>query len=238
MFSHMARRSQGFPMTSLDRDMLCRKPEPPAPRDQPPVFLVGLSVGQGAQPTGVAVLERRKPRSEVPATYACRHFRRWLFPATAYPVLVAHLNSILGDARLGGPSLIVEAGPSTKAVLSILRQHRLPVKIYGVEVKTSADDRKVESLWKLGKGTLIETTRQVIQDRRLAFDDKMPQGVITTTPPAQTIYHALATYPYNEAAMANEAFASRDGEYDDLVLAVALACWCGEKCQRTFEWFC
>jgi hypothetical protein len=38
--------------------------------------------------------------------------------------------------------------------------------------------------------------------------------------------------------MVNEAFASRDGEYDDMVLAVALACWYGESSLRTFEMFC
>jgi hypothetical protein len=212
--------------------MLYRQPAPPAPREQAPVFLVGLSVGQGGQPTGVAVLERRKPRSGVPATYTCRHLRRWVSPATAYPVLATELERMLGDRRLTGSYLIVEAGPSSKAVLRILRQHQLPAKLQGVEVKTSAEDRKADGLWKVGKSTLIEAARQVIQERRLVFDDQMPVKVLATTPPAQTIYHALATYPYNQSVMANEAFASREGEYDDLVLAVALACWYGENCQR------
>jgi hypothetical protein len=236
-FSDMARWARRGPVSSLDRDMLYRKPEPPAPETRGPVFLVGLSVGQGAQPTGVAVLEQRKPRSG-PATYACRHLRRWLFPGTAYPVLVAHLKAILGAPRLGDPALIFEAGSSTNAVLAILRENRLPVKTHAVEIRSSATDDKSNGSWKVAKATVIETTRKVIQGKRLIFDDRMPQAVMATTPPAQTIYHALETYPYNEASMANEAFACRDGEYDDLVLAVALACWYGERCQRTFAMFC
>ena len=68
----------------------------------------------------------------------------------------------------------------------------------------------------------------------MVFDDRMPPEVMATTPSAQTIYHALLTYPYNKAPAANDAFASRDGGDDDLVLAVALACWFAEHCRREF----
>ena len=53
-----------------------------------------------------------------------------------------------------------------------------------------------------------------------------------TTPSAQTIYQALLTYPYNKTPAANDAFAFRDGAVVDLILAVALACWFGERCRR------
>jgi hypothetical protein len=69
---------------------------------------------------------------------------------------------------------------------------------------------------------------------RLVFDDRMPPKVMVTTFSAQTIYHALATHPYNKSAAANEAFAVREGADDDLILAVALACWFGECCRREF----
>ena len=70
----------------------------------------------------------------------------------------------------------------------------------------------------------------MLQEDRLAFDDRMPPNVMATTPSAQTIYHALATYPYNKSPAANEAVAAREGGDDDLILAVALACWFGECC--------
>ena len=186
MFSHLARSSLGFPMSSLDTDMLYHKPEPPPPEEPAPVCLVGLSVGQGAQPTGVAILERRKCGSGVPATYACRYLRRWL-PAPSYTALLAHLRRMFDDPLLAGGYLIVEAGPSTKALLTFLRRNPLSAKIQAVAVKTSAEDRKVEGLWKVAKGTVIETTRQVIQEGRLVFDRQMSAEVTATTPPAQTV---------------------------------------------------
>jgi hypothetical protein len=72
----------------------------------------------------------------------------------------------------------------------------------------------------------------------MAFDDRMPPEVRTTTPSVRTVYQALLQYTFNKAPAANEAFASRDGDYDDLVLAVTLACWFGERCQRTFNMWC
>jgi hypothetical protein len=161
----------------------------------------------------------------------CRYLRRWLPPETAYPVLLSELDVIL-SAPLANSDLIVEAGTSIKPVVAMLRKHHLPATIRPVEVKVSAEDTYVGAAWKVGKGSLIETTRQVLQEERMTFYEQMPQEVMATTPSVRTVYHALLTYPFDRAPAANEAFAAREGEYDDLVLAVALACWFGEHCRQ------
>jgi hypothetical protein len=202
----------------------------PAPKRD---FLVGLSVGQGSQPSGVAVVERLP--EEVPGIgrhYACRHFRRWVPPDTAYPTLISNLKEMFSDAPLKRGDLIVEAGPGIKAVVAFLRKNRLPARISPVEIRASAEDAYVEGFWRIAKASVIETTRQVLQENRLVFDDRMPPEVLETTPSAQTIYQALLNYPYNKTPAANDAFASREGADDDLILAVALACWFGERCRR------
>jgi hypothetical protein len=197
-------------------------------------FLVGLSVGQGAQPTGVAVLERLAPEpARRGRRYACRYLRRWLPPATAYPTLVSTLAAMLRDTALTGHDLVVEAGPGVQAVVAYLRKHRLPARIRPVEVKASAEDGYVDGIWRVAKASVIETTRQVLQEGRMVFDDRMPPAVAASTPSAQTLYQALWAYPYNKTPAANHAFASREGADDDLILAVALACWFGECCRRT-----
>jgi hypothetical protein len=204
----------------------------PAPKRD---FLVGLSVGQGPQPSGIAVLERLPPeRPGSSRTYACRYLRRWLPPATAYPALVSNLNDIFSDELLNRRDLIVEAGPGIKAVVAFLRKNRLPAWIRPVEIRTSAEDTYVEGLWRIGKASLIETARQLLQEDRFVFDDQMPAEVLASTPSVQTIYQALLTYPYNKTPAVNDAFASREGADDDLILAVALACWFGERCRQEF----
>lgn len=130
--------------------------------------------------------------------------------------------------------LIVEAGPSIRPVVAMLRKHRLRAHIHPVEVKVSAEDTYVGDAWRVGKGSLIETTRQVLQEERMTFDEQMPLEVMASTPSVRTIYQALLTYPFERAPSANEAFAAREGEYDDLVLAATLACWYGEHCRKEF----
>jgi hypothetical protein len=236
MFSHMARKALRAPVSSFDqelhRSLSCDS-------GHGGEFLIGLSVGQGSQPTGIAVLERLP--AEPPKAgriYACRYLRRWLPPDTSYPVLVSNLKAMLSDAPLKDSTLVVEAGPGIKAVAAFLRKNRLPAQIQAVEVKVGAEDGFVEGMWRTGKAAVIETTRQVLQEDRLVFDDRMPPEVAATTPSAQTIYHALAAYPYNKTPAANDVFASRDGVDDDLILATALACWFGECCRQTLRVWC
>ncbi len=232
MFSYLARRALAAPVSQFDQELRLRQvAHAPEKRD----FLVGLSVGQGVQPSSVAVLELFRPSAEGGSkTYACRHLRRWPSPATTYPALVAHLGEMLRDPLLIGSDLIVEAGPSIKVILALLRKARLGARIRPVEVTAGAESGYVEGVWKVAKAVAIETARQILQEDRLVFDDQMPQEVMTTTPSAQTIYQSLLMYPYNRTPTTNDAFASREGVDDDLILALALACWFAEHCRRTF----
>jgi len=98
MFSHMARMALRAPVSSFDRELQRSQTDQlSAPGD----FLVGLSVGQGLQPTGVAVVERlmREP-SQTGRRYVCRFLRRWLPPATAYPILISNLKEMLSSTPL------------------------------------------------------------------------------------------------------------------------------------------
>jgi hypothetical protein len=140
---------------------------------------------------------------------------------------------MLSDTPLRNSDLVVEAGPGIKAVVTFLRKQRLPARIQPVEITAGAEDAFVEGMWRIAKAGVIETTRQVLQGERLIFDDLMPAEVMATTPSARTIYQELSVYPYNKTRAANDAFASREGADDDLILAVALACWFGECCRRT-----
>jgi hypothetical protein len=223
------------PLSQFDWDLLlqqaCRPPDPESERN----FLVGLSVGQGLQPTGVAVLERLMPSGQSQSrSYVCRYLCRYRPPDTTYPILISKLKEMLRDAPLKDSDLIVEAGPGIRAAQRLLQKHRLQARIHAVEIKASADDGYVDGLWRVTKASVIETTRQVLQENRLAFDDRMSPKIMATTPSAQTLYQALATYPYIKSPLANEAFAAREGADDDLILAVALACWFGECCKREF----
>lgn len=229
-FSDMARQSFGAPLRGWEMEMLQRKAEE-QPESRPAVYLIGVSVGQGSQPTGIAVL-LKSGGSNGSFHYGCRYLCRRLPPQTEYPALLTHMQVMLGRPELTDAHLVVEAGGSVQATVHYLRKHRLSGNIHAVEVKASGGASFTEGVWRLGKGTLIDTTRQAQQEGRLVFDNQMPAAIRATTPPVATVYHALANYSFAQAPAANDALAAREGEYDDLVWAVALACWFGERCQR------
>src|SRR6516165_3899730 len=116
MFSHLARRALSAPISPFDQELRLRQVTKPAEHAHKRDFLVGLSVGQGLQPSGVAVLERLQPSVQGNTrSYACRHLRRWPSSATTYPKLLSHLGDMLSTAPLVGSDLIVEAGMSIRA---------------------------------------------------------------------------------------------------------------------------
>jgi len=217
--------------SNLDYDLVGYEREREFAKPRGPSYLIGLSIGQGPQPTGMAILERTKAQREgARARYVCCYLER-IPPHTTYPVLVERLEKILARPPLSRSPLLVEAGTSVHTVVRYLRQNRLNARIHPFEVMASGKPSKFDGVQKVSKGDLIETARQVIQDGRLAFDKMSARS---TTPRPHIILQALSSYSFNRTAAANEAFASRDGEYDDLVLAVALACWFGERRQREF----
>ena len=62
----------------------------------------------------------------------------------------------------------------------------------------------------------------------------MRPEVKASTRLAQPICQLLLAYPFNATPADNHAFGSWGGADDDLILAVGLACWYGERCRQTF----
>src|SRR5260370_38418578 len=109
MFSQLARWGSSQPLSPVFREILWRQAEVPSAPVSKPDFLVGLSVGQGSQPSGVAILERLKP--ECPGGsrgFACRYLRRWPSPTTANPYLLTYPPNMLRTEPLRGSDLGLE----------------------------------------------------------------------------------------------------------------------------------
>jgi hypothetical protein len=73
------------------------------------------------------------------------------------------------------------------------------------------------------KKELVASLQVLLQTRRLK--------VAKTLPEAATLVRELETFRVKVTEAANETFGAwREGQHDDLVLAVALAAWVGEQC--------
>jgi hypothetical protein len=191
---------------------------------------VGLDLGQVKDFTALAVLERpvaciEDVRSRRRPAYAVRHLQR--FPlGTPYPVVVQAVRELLGSALLRKPTLAVDHTGVGRAVVDMLAdalRGRVACLCYPITI-TAGHIVTTNELGGLHvpKKELVSTLRVLLQARRL--------HVARTLPEAAVLVKELENFRVKVTAARNETFESwREGQHDDLVLAVALATWLGEQ---------
>jgi len=187
----------------------------------PSTYLIGLDLGQASDFTALAVLQRREPvEASAKPDYALRYLRR--FPlGTAYPDIVPAVAGLRMREPLLQAPLVVDQTGVGRAVVDMLRQSAsgvIPVTITGGKAATRAEDGS----YHVPKKELITALQVVLQGRRLQIARSLPE--------AATLVRELQQFQVKITASANEIFgAGREGQHDDLVLAVALSCWWWER---------
>ena len=211
-------------------------------------FFIGLDLGQAADYSALAVLERIIPQAPAPASYGThelwrdgqpiapprtplppvyhgRHLER--FPlGTPYPKIIEGVTARLATPALQGATLILDATGVGRPVVDMFRAAGLkpvPVTITGGEAVTRTDD----GYWHVPKRDLVGAVQVLLQSARLKFAAELPL--------VQTLTQELLNFKVKISAQtAHDSYGSwRENEHDDLVLAVALAAWyAGRKPQR------
>jgi len=186
-------------------------------------FIIGLDLGQTKDFTALAVLEqtaRADSSGLAPPEYALRHLRR--FPlGTPYTEIVPTVARLASSEPVREAPLIVDQTGVGRAVVDMLYQAAgwvVPVTITGGHAVTQVEDRS----WHVPKKELVTSLQVIMQSRRLQIARSLPD--------AATLVRELQNFQVKITAAANETFGVwRDGQHDDLVLAVALAAWWGER---------
>jgi hypothetical protein len=180
-------------------------------------FLVGLDLGQARDYTAVAVVERLEDQ---PSRYAVRHLER--FPlGTAYPAIVEAVTALLRRPPLWKYTpLVVDATGVGAPVADLLRRAGLVpvlVKIHGGQSVTRDD----EGAFRVPKRDLASVLAVLLQSRRLHVAASLRDAAVLVT--------EMLAFKVKISAGGTDMYeAWRERDHDDLVLAVALACWYGE----------
>jgi hypothetical protein len=182
-------------------------------------FLVRLDLGQSSDPTAMCVVEQtilgRRP------TYAAPHLKRWP-PGTSYPAIVAEVAALLGRPPLLNCSLVVDQTGVGRTVTDLLREDHLQAYLYPVTITAGRSATNAHDGFHVPKMELVSTLQVIFQARRLR--------IAKTLPDAEALERELLGFQVRLTAAANETFGAwRENQHDALVLAVALACWCGER---------
>jgi hypothetical protein len=189
-----------------------------------PDFFMGVDLGQARDPSAVAIVERsvdlqldlqswnRVPR----VSYAVRHLERVPL-GTPYPGVVSRVAELLARPELPGCQLVIDATGVGRPVLDLFHAAGLAV----VPVMITAGDRAAlgkDGIWRVPKRDLVVGLAVMLQAGELLVAHGLGER--------EVFLRELMNFKVKVSAEGRESFSAwRESEHDDLVLAVALACW-------------
>jgi hypothetical protein len=195
-------------------------------------YTTGLDVGPAQDFTAIAVLERTKaPHPNYPnknvTYYAVRHLQRFP-PGTAYAEIAAVLAKRFDEAPLQNSSLAVDVTGVGRPVVDLLRKAKIrsalkPITVTGGHQAT----RDTFGGWLVPRKELVSTMQVLLQERRLKVAQALPEAGI--------LQQELLNFKAKPSTAPLDSFeAWRENPHDDLVLAIAIAAWVGERAMLEF----
>jgi hypothetical protein len=189
-------------------------------------FILGLDLGQSQDFTALCILQKLEPQQDQPgqssggkAVYHVRKLERTR--GTPYPQIVARVKEIIG--KLNDVDLVVDQTGVGAPVVDMFEQAGL--KPIGIYIHGGDKVTNEGSTWRVPKRDLVGVLQVLLQNNRL----KVAPGPLSDTLAKEMLNFKVKIDP----ATAHDSYSAwREAEHDDLVLAVALACWYGEKLKQ------
>lgn len=181
-------------------------------------YVLGLDLGPVAAFTALAVVERSDDlRTDDPPEYAVRHLERFP-PGTPYRTVAERVLGLLSAEPLEGAPVVIDVTAVGVGVLDLFRAADYPPELMSVILTAG---HNIES----GAGGLLVPKKDVVTGLQLLLQGRRLQ-VPTALPDAALLARELGNFRSKVTLNADSSHADwREGQDDDLVLAVALACW-------------
>jgi hypothetical protein len=189
-------------------------------------YVAGLSLGQASEPSGFAVLERRCPQGEFgdktgTATYAVRHLVRYP-PGTPYAAIVEAMKGVFAEKPVKGSVLMIDQTAVGRGVYNLFWNGRTGATVSGLAVTAGHSAGKDDHGGNLvPKKDLVGVLQVLLQGKRL----QVAKGLDM----AATLAEELQQFRLRTVALTDDVVEWRERPHDDLVLAVAVAAWQGER---------
>ncbi|MBK1668331.1 hypothetical protein CKO28_09820 [Rhodovibrio sodomensis] len=195
-------------------------------------YVVGVDLGQSHDPTAIGVIERTdtyelhhwvrergindaeaRRKKDVPPRFALRHLER-LPLGMSYPAQVDKVQTV--RARLPQRTeLVIDRTGVGRAVFDIFRSHG--VRAQAVDITAGDGASQSSDGWRVSKKDLVSRLQALLHQGHLKIAKGMPE--------AQALVKELQDFRVTFTQAGNPTFNAREGQHDDLVLAVAIACW-------------
>jgi hypothetical protein len=183
-------------------------------------ILVGLDLGQRRDHSAIAVVERERTgwMYSGPRTLCIRYLQR-IPLGTSYTKVVERVGEVVRRPQLAGRCrVVVDATGVGGPVVDLLKSARLDCPLTAVTITSGDRAHNTGDRWHVPKRDLLTNLLVLLEAREL----KIPKGLAD----AGTLVRELGEMEMKQSGPGKvQMGAEGSGEHDDLVIAVALACW-------------
>jgi hypothetical protein len=196
------------------------------------MFYLGIDIGKSQDHTAIAIVERADPHlawldpefDRLTLRYAER-----VPLGTPYPQVVEHVRHIVTHEQLRGQCAIaVDATGVGAPVVDMLRAAGLACEIAAVTI--TGGERTASSsgnIWSVPKMDLLAGVQVLLQKHELKIAPDLPEAAALVRELTDV---KMSAAPRGSVRMGADGF----GEHDDLVIALALACWRAMRPRNSF----
>ena len=202
-------------------------------------YVVGVDLGQSSDPTAIAVIERQRgvmdagspferhtglsTHLQTPAEFIdVRHLER-LPLGMSYPAVVQHVADLLArpplcrDENHPAAELIIDETGVGRAVGDIFIDAGMKPKRITITAGSEATSGHGRDRFYVAKTVLISNVDAMLHTGTLRFASALSE--------ADAMKDELLDFRRKLSDAGRATYAARTGRHDDLVLAVAIACW-------------
>jgi len=190
-----------------------------------PSHFCGLDLGQISDYSALVILERR---GNTPKDYSfdCKYLKRWEL-RTSYPQIVEDTVRIVNSPQLTqnvrDPTfLAIDSTGCGMPVADLFRRAPMKAHLVPVYITAGTDVTRDGDVRRIPKIILVSNVAIALQSGKLKISKKLDL--------ASTLIDELANFKAKISNAGNTSFGAgadwREGNNDDLVLALALSLWC------------
>jgi hypothetical protein len=196
------------------------------------MLYAGLDLGQKHDPSAIAVVEREDERrlghgSSVMKCLRVRHLERVPL-GTPYAQVAAHVSALLCQPQFRQTRrLVVDATGVGVPVVELLSSVALPCRVTSVTFTAGEAEHGKGEEWHVPKRDLLTGLLVLLEQKKL----RIPRGLAETG----TLVRELTSIEVRRRTGGGSTMGAEGaGKHDDLVMALALACWRGRKTEAPF----
>jgi hypothetical protein len=185
----------------------------------------GLDLGKAKDFCALAVTLREPnpvPKPKRPFRYKVVHLQTWEL-GTSYVDIATDVAKLFARAPLTGSNLVPDVTGVGTAVYDLLRSRSLRARMVPVYTTSGklANKSDETGYWNVPKVELVTTLQTLMQDDLVLIHPRLAL--------AERVKREFQEFRVQITTSRNQTFGAENSQHDDLVFAIMLACWLGQR---------